>query len=214
MKIEKINENQIRCTLTPADLAARQLKISELAYGSEKAKTLFRDMMQQASYDLGFETENFPLMIEAIPAPSDSIVLIITKVSDPEELDTRFSKFTSSGEDSSDNLSRESTSTQSPVQVYVFDSLDAVMEASAALPELTCDLSALFTDEKKGQYMLIIFRKHLSEEEFTCICHILSEYGSYMPSSEETFSYINEQYKAVFITDAITTLAGLYNHDA
>ena len=46
MKIERVNENQIRCTLNQADLASRQLKISELAYGSEKAKELFRDMMQ------------------------------------------------------------------------------------------------------------------------------------------------------------------------
>jgi adapter protein MecA 1/2 len=55
MKIEKLNENQIRCTLTHADLAARHLKLSELAYGTEKAKSLFRDMMQQASFDFGFE---------------------------------------------------------------------------------------------------------------------------------------------------------------
>ena len=45
MKIEKVNENQIRCTLTREDLASRELKISELAYGTEKAKSLFRDMM-------------------------------------------------------------------------------------------------------------------------------------------------------------------------
>ncbi len=31
-----------------------------------------------------------PLMIEAIPISMDSIVLIITKVEDPDELDTRF----------------------------------------------------------------------------------------------------------------------------
>ena len=96
MKIEKLNENQIRCTLTHADLAARHLKLSELAYGTEKAKSLFRDMMQQASFDFGFEAEDLPLMIEAIPSSGDSIVLIITKVEDPEELDTRFSKFTQS----------------------------------------------------------------------------------------------------------------------
>ena len=46
MKIEKINDNQIRCTLTHADLAARNLKISELAYGTEKAKSLFRDTLK------------------------------------------------------------------------------------------------------------------------------------------------------------------------
>ena len=93
MRIEKVNEHQIRCTLTREDLATRELKISELAYGTEKAKTLFRDMMQQAAFEFGFEAEDLPLMIEAIPASSDSIVLIITKVEDPEELDTRFSKF-------------------------------------------------------------------------------------------------------------------------
>lgn len=93
MKIEKVNDHQIRCTLTGADLANRQLKISELAYGSEKAKSLFRDMMQQASFEFGFEAEDIPLMIEAIPVNADCIVLIITKVEDPDELDTRFSKF-------------------------------------------------------------------------------------------------------------------------
>lgn len=93
MKIEKVNDHQIRCTLTKADLAERELKISELAYGTDKAKDLFRDMMQQASFEFGFEAEDIPLMIEAIPLNSECIVLIITKVEDPEELDTRFSKF-------------------------------------------------------------------------------------------------------------------------
>ena len=79
MKIEKVNENQIRCTLTREDLAERQIKLSELAYGTEKAKMLFRDMMQQAAYEFGFEADDIPLMI--------------TKVEYPEELDTRFSRF-------------------------------------------------------------------------------------------------------------------------
>ena len=96
MKIEKVNDHQIRCTLTKADLADRELKISELAYGTEKAKSLFRDMMQQASYEVGFEAEDIPLMIEAIPISADCIVLIVTKVENPEELDTRFSKFSPS----------------------------------------------------------------------------------------------------------------------
>ncbi len=93
MKIEKVNENQIRCTLTKEDLISRELKISELAYGTEKAKNLFRDMMRQANFEFGFEAEDIPLMIEAIPLNAECIVLIITKVEDPEELDTRFSRF-------------------------------------------------------------------------------------------------------------------------
>lgn len=93
MKIEKINENQIRCTLTKQDLAERQIKLSELAYGTEKVKLLFRDMMQQAAYEFGFEADDIPLMIEAIPLSADTIILVVTKVEYPEELDTRFSRF-------------------------------------------------------------------------------------------------------------------------
>ncbi|NLL00859.1 MAG: adaptor protein MecA [Clostridiales bacterium] len=95
MKIEKISDNQIRCTLTKNDLIDRELKISELAYGTEKAKALFRDMIQQAFYEFGFEVDDIPLMIEAIPVSTECLILVITKVEDPDELDTRFSKFSS-----------------------------------------------------------------------------------------------------------------------
>ena len=95
MKIEKISDNQIRCTLNKNDLIDRELRISELAYGTEKAKALFRDMIQQAFYEFGFEVDDIPLMIEAIPVSSECLILVITKVEDPDELDTRFSKFSS-----------------------------------------------------------------------------------------------------------------------
>ncbi len=102
MKIEKINDKQIRCTLNGDDLASREIKLSELAYGTEKAKALFQDMMQQAKTEFGFNTDNSPIMVEAVPMAPDSIMLIISKVDDPEELDTRFSRFSDGGgEDSS-----------------------------------------------------------------------------------------------------------------
>ena len=122
MKIEKVNENQIRCTLTREDLADRQLKLSELAYGSEKAKELFRDMIQQANYEFGFEVNDIPLMVEVIPLSSDSIILVITKVEYPEELDTRFSKFSEPNEEYLDEY--ESESEMEEIQQGADDILD------------------------------------------------------------------------------------------
>lgn len=71
-------------------------------------------MMRQANREFGFEADNIPLMIEAIPVNADSIILIITKVEDPEELDTRFSKFAPSRE-------QESASVQ-------FDGADSIID--------------------------------------------------------------------------------------
>ncbi len=109
MRIERISENTIRCTLTNFDLSVRNIKLSELTYGSENARNLFREMMQRAHNEVGFEAEDTPIMVEAIPMPNDSIMLIITKVDDPDELDTRFSRFTQDHEESNSmpNLANE-----------------------------------------------------------------------------------------------------------
>ncbi|MBQ7839164.1 MAG: adaptor protein MecA [Lachnospiraceae bacterium] len=150
MKIEKVNDHQIRCTLTKADLADRELKISELAYGTEKAKNLFRDMMQQAAIKFGFEAEDIPLMIEAIPLNSDCIVLIITKVEDPEELDTRFSKFAPSMDDEESDMDPdEYTSGSQESTDSIFDLFRQIQESRRA--ELSSDSSApVKSSEKKA----------------------------------------------------------------
>ena len=127
MKIERLSENQIRCTLNKADLTEKQLKISELAYGTPKAKELFKDMMQQASVELGFEADDTPLMIEAIPVSPDCLILIVTKVEDPEELDTRFSKFPPSDPDD------DYEDYDYPYEDY--DSMETI-DASAQIPRL------------------------------------------------------------------------------
>ena len=62
MRIERINENSIRCTLTSFDLSVRNLNLRELAYGSEKAKKLFDEMMTKAGNEVGFHAENMPIM--------------------------------------------------------------------------------------------------------------------------------------------------------
>ena len=93
MRIEKVNDSQIRCFLSKEDMESRQLHLKELAYGTEKARLLFRELMQEAYARFGFEAENIPVMVEAVPLHDDSLVLIVTKVDNPEELDTRFSSF-------------------------------------------------------------------------------------------------------------------------
>lgn len=93
MKIQKISDNQVRFVLTDEDLSIRQIRLSELAYGTDKARDLFREMLEQASRECGFRSDNAPLMIEAIPMRGGSIVLVVTRVDNPEELDTRFASF-------------------------------------------------------------------------------------------------------------------------
>ncbi len=88
-----MNDNQFRCTLTKDDLAEHHISIRDISYGSDQTRALLREMMEQAGEQFGFDAEDMPLMIEAVPLNGESIVFVITKVEDPEELDTRFAKF-------------------------------------------------------------------------------------------------------------------------
>lgn len=159
MKIEKLNENQIRCTLNKEDLAGREIKLSELAYGSDKAKRLFRDMMTQASTEVGFEANDIPLVIEAIPVSSECIILIVTKVEDPEELDTRFSKFSPTNISLDDDESSDETIPSQTEFKSAADILDLFKKISEELivNEISSDESKIplpsNTKEKAGDIM-------------------------------------------------------------
>lgn len=166
MKIEKINDNQIKCTLNKSDLASREIKISELAYGTEKAKNLFRDMMQQAAYEFGFEAEDIPLMIEAIPVSADCIILVITKVEDPEELDTRFSKFAPDTDDLEDMEDSD---------------FEIIEEDFIPLPE------ALAAGKKDTNSMLSSTDKSLPSEKNTS--HSSQENGADTQNLKKTYSF-------------------------
>ncbi|MBO6114184.1 MAG: adaptor protein MecA [Lachnospiraceae bacterium] len=135
MKIERLSENQIRCTLYKADLADKEMLLTELAYGTDKAKELFREMMQQASNELGFEVDNIPLMIEAIPVSPECLVLIVTKVEDPEELDTRFSRFTKPAIDEYDSEDDEYSEHEEYDHSPMLPTTDSLLEALGSLAE-------------------------------------------------------------------------------
>lgn len=153
MKIEKISENQIKCTLNQSDLASRQLMLAEFAYGTDKAKEFFRDMMMQASDEVGFEADNIPLMIEAVPVSTDCLVLIITKVEDPEELDTRFSRFSRPtnleeyNEDDEDDEDEDSY--EIPIQDMTDSSLKEDEEEFIPLPETVRSLQGKKEEKKE-----------------------------------------------------------------
>lgn len=155
MKIEKVSENQIRCTLTKEDLASRELKISELAYGTEKAKNLFRDMMQQANFEFGFEAEDIPLMIEAIPMNAECIVLIITKVEDPDELDTRFSRFAPSVHEELEEEEEEDAAAEEVLDLFRrLQGNEDVLTPAASAPKLSTEKLSAETDGKLLMRML------------------------------------------------------------
>lgn len=178
MKIEKVNDNQIRCTLTREDLDSRHIKLSELAYGTEKAKSLFRELMQQASYQFGFEAEDIPLMIEAVPISSDAILLIVTKVEYPEELDTRFSRFSEDhGESDEDyeelDLTKNGISSANDIIELFQKAKDAVSMAGKQADASAAPTGSQETDIPVDITKMFVFR---TMDDLLRLTHVLAPF--------------------------------------
>ena len=217
MKIERINENQIRCTLTRADLIERHLKLSELAYGTDKAKSLLQEMMDQAERECGFEVDNSPLMIEAVPASPDSIVLVITKVVPPSEdlgLPSGAADPYAEGKgpvimDRLNGADGE-IDEKNPIEhtrLYVFTSLDTIIEAARVLERVFVGANSLYKDERHGDYILVLTCDPGGQEAFNRACNMLSEYGMQNMASGVALAYLEEHCKPIVTEDALQTLA-------
>lgn len=238
MKIEKISENQIKCTLSYQDLMEREIKLSELAYGSEKTRTLFRDMMQQASYEFGFEADNIPLMIEAIPVSTETLVLVITKVEDSKDLDERLSKFSFNSqrleryahdleEESADTGKAEEmltlaedrkTLSSTPkrtgpaadfIRIFSFADLDAVTRFATYTRGMYTGSNRLYKDNSKSSYMLVIKNDGDNTDNFLKVCNAASEFGSVEQVSYAAPSHIDEHCSLIIKDHALQVLSSL-----
>ncbi len=214
VKIEKLNDNQIRCTLTRADLADRQIKLSELVCGGEKAKSLFQEMMHQASDEFGFEVEDAPLMIEAVPAASDSIVLIITKVDDPEDLDSKLSRFGTLAHDAESKHKAVLDKTEEEpgvpgIRLFSFANIDCVIHASHLLNDSFKSASTLYKDAPNNVYLLALAQGDYSASEFSKICNMFSEYGAAERTTYAILAYLEEHCDVIVAANAIAQLASI-----
>lgn len=218
MKIERISENQIKCTLNRSDLASRQIRMSELAYGTEKTRGLFQDMMEQASNEVGFDANDLPLMIEAIPVSMDCIVLMITKVEDPDEVDTKFSSLTHISDLLSGKAAQEadpaapaSVLPETPENVmdrlFSFDSLDTVVDFAHRMNGLYDGDNSLYKDSVTGRFYLLLSRSSHSLKEFGVICSSALEYGSKEPMSFARTAYLEEHFEKILPEKALQSLA-------
>ena len=136
MKIERLSENQIRCTLSRTDLRERRISLFELAYGGEKARHLFREMLERANDEVGFRTDDLPLMIEAVPLSGEGLSLLITKVEDPEELDTRFARFAPMIEEAYENIVSAASGPENAGSAQdILDALGRILENDKSTEE-------------------------------------------------------------------------------
>lgn len=213
MRIEKINENQIRCILSKKDLADRQIKLSELAYGSEKARGLFRDMIEQANDEFGFEADDIPLMIEAMPLSGENIILQITKVENPEGMKDHMGNFWDDEQEEIEDSfifpeiqgwKADDFSTQT--EVFEFKSLNQIERVAHVLDGFYEGENDLYKNEITKSFYLLMQKSMHTAEEFKKVCNVISEYAIHREYVAAKEAFLKEHGKLLVKGNALQIL--------
>jgi len=208
MKIEKINDNQIKMILTQADLKERNLKLQDLTDRNEKTTAFFHDLMERAMKECNFEVDNTQIMIEAMPLGLDGIMLIVTKMDQKSGENDQFKMLSQSKEFHQfkrSPMETEDSANKSDGQilVYSFPDLDTVIDVSHCLWETYCGESSLYKNQ--GRYFLTLQQEEQdkSKQELDLI---LSEYGKKHISNELSKCYLLEHGEVIMQQEAIQLL--------
>ena len=211
MKIEKINDNQIKLTLTHDDLTERNIKLEELITPSDRSQELFRDIMEQAFNECGFSVDNAPLMVEATPMALDGLMIIVTKIQDKDSPKDKISLLAQNKEQrrfkrKSIEAFADENQSDSGISIYAFDALDDVINASIRLNNTYSGYNILFKYSQK--FFLLLQNDSVSDDiSDDAIDNIVSEYGIKQPSSVLSKYHLMEHGEIMVKNPAVKTLA-------
>lgn len=165
MRLERLNYNKIKIFLTFDDLSERGLTKEDLWKDAPKVQQLFRDMMQEANKELGFEADG-PIAVEVFSLQAQGMVVIVTKENGETDIEDEFRD---------EFIEMQVTLDESEHILYEFASLEDVIALASRLYNLGVTGGKLYSWE--GRFYLWI------EEETpallkTNMIAILAEFGN------------------------------------
>lgn len=198
MRLQKVNEHEIRCVINAQDLEAHQITMKQLRYGTKETQELFKEVVSKAIAEYNFNTEGLPLMIEAIPMSPQELLLIISAVEDAEELDPHFADFADVDAESDDRkqeprfLEAEAVEALA-IKAFVlwFRDIEAAARFCKHVP-LYGGRSTLYRCPEGGFYMAVTRPDDMSAKDFNMFVNSSSEYGTVVPESAVLYAQLKE----------------------
>ena len=204
MRIERINENKLKVTISIDDLLERNIDIESLNYNSPATQKLFWDMMEQAEIQYGFCASDSQICIEAAPDSDEGFVIIITKLDEGGEFES-IQKYIKNKFKKTDLKSKkDSPEIYSSLLIYYFDSFEDLRLLSKRIMRIYAGESTLY--KLSNTYYLLLTKGSPLGNNNAPIEPILSEFGNRVTNAGFYLGYLSEYAKKIIEYNAIETL--------
>lgn len=193
MRLERLNYNKIKIFLTIDDLMDRGLTKEDLWKDSLKVHQLFREMMDEASEELGFEASG-PIAVEVYSLQAQGMVIIVTKNHEEEETDEDYAD---------DYIEMQVKLDQNCDIVYEFHEFEDIIQLTNALYSQGLKEGTVYSYQNR---FFLILDEHQPIHVDTLVS-IIAEYGN---PSMISIHYLHEYGKCLLEDFAVEKLYSYY----
>lgn len=202
MKIEKLNDDKIRITLNLEDLKENDIDFHTFMSNSIESQELFLDMLDKAKEEVGFVTDNYRIMIEALAMSNGTFVLTVTRLKSEKGNSTYKKKRV--------NIKRKSSSVDTNKAIYCFNSFDEFcsfcdflkLHILKHMNEFTNSISLYEYNEK---YYLVFTKINVNTHLLKSFCSSISEFAHFVENADLFESKLLEYGKLIMKDTAIDT---------
>ena len=204
MKVEFINENKIKITLTFEELEKRDISLKDITNNSSLARDLFTDLIEETDLDSEFFVDDSQLLIEACSDNNNLFIVTITKINDFPEL----KKYTKR-ENKSNTKTNKITRYKVDSNVFSFNSIDDILDLCtiAKKENLYFGWNSLY--KYNDTYFLIFTKNSIKNKKFLKTYVILSEFCNTYYSYDIYEVSIKEKSKLIIKNNALQKLINI-----
>lgn len=200
MKIEKLNDDKIRITLNIEDLKAKDIDFHAFMSNSIESQELFLDMLDQAEKEVGFVTDNYRVMIEALAMSNGNFILTVTRIKTEKGKGTYKKKNV--------NIKRKTSNLDSKKAIYCFNSFDEFCSFCDFLKNnifkyLNAFSNSVSLYEYNEKFYLVFTDIKMNTNLLKSFCSGISEFAYFVNNSDLFESKLLEYGKLIIKDSAI-----------
>lgn len=202
MKIEKLNDDKIRITLNLEDLKEKDIDFHAFMSNSLESQDVFLDMLDEAEKEVGFITDDYKVMIEALAMTDGNFVLTVTRLALDRDKNTYKKKKI--------NIKRKSPIPNASKAIYAFSSFDEFCGFCDFLSNNILEKMNVFAESislysYNSKYYLVFTNINIDSTLLKTVYSSITEFAHFVNNSNLFESKLLEYGELVVKDNAINT---------
>ena len=204
MKIEKIDENKVKITLTLDELSQRQISLKDIEQDSNTAQDLFLDLLEESDLQEDFLMDDSQLFVEASSDNENLFIVTITKIDYMPEL----AKYAGAKKKTKRKNSNKSINEYTVAScIYKFNNLDKILDLSSKLKLEKVFMGTNSLYKYEDSYFIVFSSSSIKNAKFIKTFVILSEYCEQYYAADMYKTLVEEKSKLIIEKKALQKLS-------